>query len=340
VDVKQIARELGVRYVLEGSVRRAGNRLRITGQLVDATTGEHHWAERYDREMGDIFALQDEITRSVAAAIEPKLLAAEGIRFSNRSPADLGAWELVTRALTHFARLAQTDTVAGIELLEKAVERYPDYAPVHALLGFYFVLARHMGWVEPERAMAGAQRHAERAAELDESDPRAHMAFGYIALMNRRTDDMIRSFRHAVELNPNSAMAVGCLGFGLAHTERDAEAIAFIDESVRLSPHDPHNVLFFGALTLAHYLAGRFDKAIEAASLAVRLRPGFQGARRLLAASLAQSGRAEEAKSLMDDIRRQQPGLTLDWVRRNVPLQTPEQMERFLDGLRKSGLTE
>ena len=140
VDVSQVSRELGVRYVLEGSVRRGGNRLRISAQLVDAITGAHHWAERYDRRLGDMFAVQDEITRSVAAAIEPQLLAAEGVRTLSRSADDLGAWELVARAQTHFWRLTREDCAAAVEPLKRAVEPYPDYAPARGLLAFCLVL--------------------------------------------------------------------------------------------------------------------------------------------------------------------------------------------------------
>src|SRR5205085_1145487 len=134
VDVKDVSRALGVRYVLEGSVRRAGNRLRVSAQLIDATTGGHHWAERYDRELGDIFAVQDEITRSVAGAIEPQLLAAEGVRAMARSADDLGAWELVARAQTHVCRMSKADYETAIGILKRAVEAHPDYAPARSLL--------------------------------------------------------------------------------------------------------------------------------------------------------------------------------------------------------------
>ena len=148
VDVKQVSRELGVRYVLEGSVRRAGNRLRISAQLIDATSGGHHWAERYDRELGDIFAVQDEITRSVAAALEPHLLAAEGVRALSRSAEDLGAWELVVRAQTHVWRMTSPDYATAIDMLQRAVETFPDYAPAQSLLAFCGAFAAHMGWVD------------------------------------------------------------------------------------------------------------------------------------------------------------------------------------------------
>ena len=153
VDVKQVSLELGVRYVLEGSVRRSRQRIRISAQLVDATTGVHQWAERYDRDAGEVFAVQDEITSSVAAAVEPQLLTAEGIRTGSLSPADLSAWELVARAQNHFWRLTQSDYEATVACLQQAIARSADFAPAQALLGFALVFAAHMGWVD---------KHAQR----------------------------------------------------------------------------------------------------------------------------------------------------------------------------------
>jgi TolB-like protein len=158
VDVRQVASKLGVRYVLEGSVRRAGQRLRVSAQLIDAVTGGHHWAEQYDRELGDIFAIQDEITRSVVGAIQPRLLAAEGVRAFSRSPSDLGAWELVARAQTHVWRLNRSDHEAAIDALHRAVDAYPDYAPARSLLGFCLVFPRIMAGSIATRACKPAVR--------------------------------------------------------------------------------------------------------------------------------------------------------------------------------------
>ncbi len=223
--MKQVARELGVRYVLEGSVRRAGKQLRISAQLIDATTGGHHWAERYDRELGDIFAVQDEITRSVAAAIEPHLLAAEGVRALSRSADDLGAWELVARAQTHVWRLTRADYETAIEPLKRAVEAYPDYAPARSLLGFCLVFAAHMGWIDRDQGLLPGRQHAIRAIALDDRDPWGHIALGYWAMMERRTEESIAAFRRAVNLNPNSAAAHSHLSHGFAFAGQDREAI-------------------------------------------------------------------------------------------------------------------
>jgi adenylate cyclase len=178
VDVKRVARELGVRYVLEGSVRKGGSRVRITAQLIDAATGNHLWADRYDGELTDIFALQDEITKKVVAAIEPKLLEAEGIRSQSRSPEDLGAWDMVIQANSLFWRLTTAEREAAIALLRRAVERYPDYAPAQSMLAFVLLISGYLGWVLMESQLQEAAGLAARAEELDPSDPWAHLALG------------------------------------------------------------------------------------------------------------------------------------------------------------------
>ena len=340
VDVKQVSRELGVRYVLEGSVRRSGNRLRISAQLIDATSGGHHWAERYDRELGDIFATQDEITRSVAGAIEPRLLAAEGLRTLARSPGDLGAWELVAHAQTHFWRMTRGDCETAIGALSRAVEAYPDYAPARSQLGFCLVFAAHMGWIDQDQGLIPGRQHATRALALDDRDPWAHIALGYVALMERRTGESVVAFRRAVDLNPNSAAAHSYLCLGLAFAGQDREAIEHGEDAIRLSPLDPEMARTLGSIAVAHYLAGRFEEAAHSTATALRLRPGFHGGQRLHCASLAQAGRVDEARALLATARREEPQLSLQWVRANVPYQTPELMERFLDGLRKAGLNE
>ncbi len=338
VDVKQVSQELGVRYVLEGSVRRAGNRLRINAQLVDATTGGHHWAERYDCELGDIFAVQDQITSSVAAAIEPRLLAAEGLRAHARSADSLGAWELVARAQTHFWRVTGADHAAAVAWLRRAVETYPDYAPAHGMLGFCLVFAAHMGWIGRAEGLDPGSRHGLRAIALDDWEPWGQVALGYWAMMERRTEESIAAFQRGVDLNPNSAAAHSHLSRGFAFAGQDRRAIPHGELAIRLSPLDPAMALFLGAMAVAHYGAGRYAEAITYTTQALRLRPGFQGAQRLRCAALAQAGRLDEARSFLAQIMREQPRLSAEWVRANVPYQTPELMDRFLEGLRKAGL--
>lgn len=340
IDVKAVSRDLGVHYVLEGSVRRAGQRLRISAQLVDATSGGHHWAERYDREIGDIFVVQDEITRSVAAAIEPHLLAAEGVRALSRSVDTVGAWDQVARAQTYFWRMTQADHQTAVDMLERAIAAHPDYAPARGLLGFRLVFAVHMGWVDRDQGLHTGHQHATRAIALDDRDPWGHIALGYWAMMERRTDESISAFRRAIGLNQNSAVAHFHLSHIFAFAGRDHEAIEHAEEAIRLSPVDPDMALFLGAMAVAHYTSGRFAEALRYTTEALRLRPGFQGAQRMRCAALAQTGKVDEARSYLATVQSEQPLLSIGWIRASVPYQTPALMERFLEGMRKAGLSE
>jgi TolB-like protein len=340
LDVKQVARELGVRYLLEGSVRWAGKQLRINAQLIDAGTGGHHWSERYDLEVDHIFVAQDAITRSVAAAMEPHLLAAEGVRALSRSANDLGAWELVARARTHFWRLTRADHDMAVAALKRAVEGYPDYAPARSLLGFGLVFAAHMGWIDRDDGLTDGRQHALRGIALDDRDPWGHIALGYWAMMERRTEESIAAFRGALNLNPNSATGHCYMSHILAFAGRDREAIDHAETAIKLSPLDPETALFFGPIAVAHFVAGRYQEAVRYASETLRLRSDFQGVQRLYCATLAQAGRIDEARALLATVRQRQPQLSIEWLRANVPYQTPQIMERFLDGMRKAGLGE
>jgi len=340
VDVKQISRELGVRYVLEGSVRRSGQRMRINAQLVDATSGIHQWAERYDRDAGEIFAVQDEITSSVAAAVEPHLLVAEGNR-AYLSQDELSAWQLVARAQGQYWRLTKEDFDASITSLAQALEGSPDFGPAHALMGFALGFAAHMGWVDRGEWIPVARRHAERAIALDDRNPWGYSALGYAAMMQRRTEESLAAFRKAVDLTPSSAAAHGHLSHGLAFAGFADDAIKHGEIAMKLSPLDPAMARFMGGMAIAHYTARRFEETIKLTRDNLRLRPGFQGAQRLHCASLAQAGRIQEARAYLATIRQtHRPILTIEWVRNNVPYQTPELMELFIEGLRKAGLDD
>jgi adenylate cyclase len=337
LDVKRIARELGVRYLLEGSVRKGGNRVRITAQLIDATTGNHLWADHYDGDLGDVFALQDEITRNVVAAIEPKLLEAEGARTQSRSPDDLGAWDLVSRANYLFWRLNRADTEEAIATLTRAVERYPNYAPAHSLLAFMLAASSYIGSdpLAPRVFQAGPL--AARAAELDDSDPWAHLALGYLAFLQRRTDDAVNEFQRALGLNPNFAAAHGYLGWAVAFDGRTEQAMAHLELAIRMSPHDPQNAIFNTGIAVAHYLDARFAEAVSFARKALQLRSGFTAGNRVYVASLAQAGQTDEARALLASMKEGHPELSIAWIEQHVPY-TPVPMAKFTEGMRKAGL--
>jgi adenylate cyclase len=336
IDVKRTARELGVRYVLEGSVRKGGNRVRITTQLIDAATGNHIWADRYDGDLTDVFALQDEITKKVVAAIEPRLLEAEGTRSQGRSADDLGAWDMVMRANSLFWRLTKTEGEAAIAILKKAIELYPDYSPAQSMLAFAMLVSRLFGWtlVAPVKEAAVL---AKRAAELDDSDPWAHFALGYVAYMSRRTDEAKQEYQRAIDLNPNFAAAYGYLGWAFASAGRTDEAIAFSEQAIRMSPHDPQNVIFNNALSVAHYLAGRYTEAISFARKSVQQRDGMTSGHRILVASLAMANQLEEARTALQRLKELQPNVSIAWCEEHIPY-TLDQMPKFLEGLRKAGL--
>jgi adenylate cyclase len=339
IDIKRVARELGVRYVLEGSVRKGGNRLRITAQLIDAETGNHIWADRYDGDLTDVFALQDVITEKVVAAIEPKLLQAEGIRSQSHSPEDLGAWEMVSQANSLFWRLTKAEGEAAIAILKQAVERYPDYAPAHSMLAFMMLVSAYVGWASGERQsqVKQAAALATRAAELDDSDPWAYFALGYVAYTMRRTDKAIEEFQRAIDLNPNFAAAHSYLSLALALAGQSDQAITHAEQAIRMSPHDPQNAVCFTALAAAHYQAGRYGEAVSFGRKALQQRSGWAPGHRIFCASLAQAGQIDEARTELDQLKELHPDISIAWIEKHVPY-TAGPMAKFLEGMRKAGL--
>ena len=337
VDVKRVARELGVRYVLEGSVRKGGNRVRITAQLIDAATSNHIWADRYDGDLTDIFALQDEITAKVVAAIEPKLLEAEGIRSQNRSPDDLGAWDMLIQANSLFWRLTKAESQAAIAILRQVVERHPTYAPAHSMLAFMLLVSRQVGWLVMEPQVKEPAALAARAAELDDSDPWAHLALGYVAFTQRHTEDAVQQFRRAIDLNPNFAAAHGYFGWALALDGQSEKAIPHLEQAMRMSPHDPMNALFNVGLAAAHYLAGRYTEALACASNVMQQRFGLSNGHRIYVACLAQAGQIDEARAALARLQEMHPDNSIAWIEQNIPY-TPGPMAKFVEGMRKAGL--
>jgi tetratricopeptide (TPR) repeat protein len=205
--MKQVADELGVGYVLEGSVRKGGDRVRITAQLNDVTTGSHIWAERYDRELADVFQVQDEITEAIVAAIEPQLYAAEYFRAQRKPPDSLDAWDLVMRALSHFWRVTRQDNVVAQALLEKAIAIDPDYGQAAGVLAASQMFCAHMGWVDTASVAPIAENAALAAIRADGEDPWAHLALGCVHLFARRFDDSLAEFELA--LRPQSEFLTG-----------------------------------------------------------------------------------------------------------------------------------
>ena len=220
VHLKQVADELGVRYVLEGSVRKGGDRVRITAQLNDVATGSHLWAERYDRDLADVFAVQDEITEAIVAAIEPQLYAAENFRAQAQAPDSMDAWDLVMRALSHYWRVTRQDNVVAQALLEKAIAIDPNYGQALGVLATSYIFTAHMGWADLTPLWRWRERAALAAIRADSEDPWAHNALGHVYLFARRFDDSLAEFELALRLNPNFSLAQGFYGVSLSYSGR------------------------------------------------------------------------------------------------------------------------
>ncbi|EJN11701.1 putative integral membrane protein [Bradyrhizobium sp. YR681] len=339
VHLRQVAEELGVRYVVEGSVRKDGDRVRITAQLNDVATGSHLWAERYDRELADVFAVQDEITEAIVAAIEPQLYAAENFRAQRKPPDSMDAWDLVMRALSHYWRVTRQDHLAAQALLEKAIALDPNYGKALGLLGTSYMFTAHMGWMEMASAISAAEPAARAAIRSDDEDAWAHNALGHVNLFVRRFDDSLAEFETALQLNPNFALAQGYYGLALGYCGRWQDADAAARRAIRLSPRDPYTPVYFGIAAYARFLGGDDSEAIRLAQEALRQRSDFVGAHRVLTAAAGMAGHTEIARAALKELRRAQPNVSLAWIAEFMPVKLAADRERYLEGFRRAGLT-
>jgi adenylate cyclase len=339
VDVKQVSRELGVRYLVEGSVRKAGDRVRINVQLIDATTGHHVWAERYDRELRDLFALQDEITEALEGWLAPELMRAERERAVRREPRNLDAWDCMQRGWWYIWKLDREHNTKAREFLERAAELDPQL--VMALYGLTMThyLDIFYQWTEAwEQSVAAMVHAAERCAALDEKDAFGQLALGAAYSVTGQQDKMIAALELATELNPSLALAYGILGSLLATARRPDDAIAALEKAMRLSPRDDHLFAFLSGVALAHFAAGRYDDAVDWAWRSLRRRTDWIDPHHVLAASYAHLGQLEEARTAWEDALRLQPGFSLDTYELMLASADPDFAERYLAGLRKAGL--
>jgi adenylate cyclase len=336
VDVKQVGRDLGVRYVLEGSVRKGGSRVRITAQLIDATTGAHVWAERFDRELADVFTLQDEITERIAATIEPELARAELERARRKPPESLDAWDLYQRGLWHVWQFTAEDNAAARALFERATALDPGFAPFCAALALCLLLDHTLYRSRSERSIDAALEVARRAVALDDKDATAHAVLGRVYTARGGYDSGIAQLREALRLNPSFALAHYGLGMALVLSGKPTEAIAELDAAQRLSPHDPHLWGFVMFRAWAHLALGDIEHAIEDASLAVRQPRAPFPAWGTLASALGSAGRIEEARAALAKAVELEPRFLSETLLDEIwPNLDPVLAERFYGGLRK-----
>jgi adenylate cyclase len=341
VDIKQVGRELGVRYVLEGSVRKAANRIRITAQLIEAATGAHLWAERYDRALEDVFAVQDEITHSIIGSIAPGIVAAEIERSQGKKTSELGQWERLMRAHWHIRRFTREDSSEAIGLLDELLQRQPDNALALADLAFSLHFAALFGWTDlPDAAKTRMAETARRAVASDEQSAAAHTSLGINELFLGQHENAIRRLLRAIDLDPNSTFALGYLGTAYAFSGDCDRAIEKLQEAIRLSPRDFLMVVWFTVSAWAYLSADKFEQAADCAKRAIDCNPAFPDAHGTFAVASAHLGRQVDARAGLDEFMRLMPGLTLKDQRLIRPFHRPADCERFLGGLVKAGLPE
>jgi TolB-like protein/cytochrome c-type biogenesis protein CcmH/NrfG len=338
VHLKQVAEELGVGYVVEGSVRKGGDRVRITAQLNDVTTGSHIWAERYDRDIADVFAVQDEITEAIVAAIEPQLYAAENFRARRKAPDNMDAWDLVMRALSHYWRVTRQDNVVAQALLEKAAAIDPNYGQAMGVLAASHMFSAHMGWADMATAAPIADRAAQVAILADSEDAWAHYALGSVYLNTRRFDDSLAEFELALRLNPNFSPAQGYYGLALAYCGRWEDGDAAARRALRLSPRDPFSAIYHGIAAYAQFVGRNYDEAMGLSREAIRQRGDFVGGHRVLTAAAAMAGEIDVAHAALQKLRRAQPNISLAWIASEMPIKLDSDREHYLEAFRRAGL--
>jgi TolB-like protein/Tfp pilus assembly protein PilF len=338
VHMKQIGQELDVGYVVEGSVRKVGERVRITAQLNNVSTGSHIWAEHYDRDLADVFAVQDEITEAIVAAIAPQLYAAENFRAERKPPGSLDAWDLVMRALSHYWRVTQHDNMVAQALLEKAIALDPNYGQALGLLADSYTFGAHMGWVDFATAVEIAERAALAAVLADSEDPWAHHALGGVYLITRRFDNSLAEFELALHLNPNFAQAQNYYATALTFCGRWKEGAEAAHRALRLSPRDPFSALCYGSAALAEYVGRNYEEAMRLARVSIRLRSDYAAGHRVLTAAAGMAAPPDVAAAALKELRRAQPNISLAWIASQVPLKHDADRDHYLEGFRRAGL--
>jgi adenylate cyclase len=336
VKVKQVSEELGVRYVLEGSVQWSGDRVRITAQLIDALTGHHLWAERYDRDLKDIFALQDEITMKVITGLQVELTAGEMAGVMAKGTKNIDAFIKYLRAFELANRLTKGGNAQARKILEEAIALDPEYSRLYmglALAHFYDVWFGTTDF--PDQSLARAFELAQKAISLDDSDATAYSVLGAIYVMKKQYDRAIAECERAVSLDPNSAENFIRLGYVLNWAGRAEEAIPYIQNAMRLNPLPPAN--YFVHLAVSYRESGQYEKAIEASKKALQREPNSQFPYMTLAISYIRLGREEEARAAVAEILRINPKFSLERYAKILPYPQPV-ADRFVEDLQKAGL--
>jgi adenylate cyclase len=341
VDIKQVGHELGVRYVLEGSVRRSGDRVRVNAQLIDTDSDSHVWAEQFDHRLVDVFDLQDDIVASIAATVAPEITLVEIERARDKRPNTLNAWDIYLRAVAAYHRMTQDNVTAAISLLEQAINLDSEFANAYALLSRCYMQIGARGWVRPVSEAYEKSRHfADKAVQLSPSSPEANHALAFVMVMTGEADLAVTVARRAVELNPNFADAHTILGQALIFSGELEDGLAACHRAERSNPRDNRGSWMFDSMGHGYFSLGKYEQAIEMAKKALHQDPAAYGALVALAGSYAQLGRKQEAGRCVDELLRLIPRYSLRALRKNPVYVHPELIENLVESMSLAGLPE
>ena len=334
VDVKEVGRELGVRYALEGSVRKAANRVRVTAQLVEAETGNHVWASRYDRNLDDIFALQDEITEAVAIAVAPAIAGAEQRRTVRKPPSSLDAWGAYQRGLWHLGKFGTEDNALAQGFFQRAIDLDPNFAGGYAGLAIAKRgRVQRRGLLEQDDVV----ELAHQAVLLDPNDAEARARLGFMLLGQGDYEGALAEVETALAISPNLASAHAVLGQTLLCSGHPKEGRVALERSLRLDPRDPMAQLNVLNVAISYFLSGEYDAAIEAARRVIRAYPDYPMTYPWLVAALGHTGRTDEAKHVFQKATLIADGAFGLYVRSRAPWHRAEDLDQMIEGLRKAG---
>jgi len=339
LTVRDVGVKLGVRYVVEGSVRKAGGRVRITAQLIDAIDDKHLWAERYDRDLEDIFAVQDEVTRAIVTAIEPHLATTERQRARRKPTENLDAWECYQRGLWYMFGYAQPDQ--ALHYFDRAIELDPEFGSAYAGIAYTCALKILLDVSkDKEEDLKRGLSAAETALSIDQTDPFAHFALGRISIFTGDHEKAIVAFKRAISLNPNYALAHFGLAHGLWHAGRPAESLDHHDEAIRLSPHDPILWAFLASKAIALIMVERYKEGISLSQEAQRNHDSTMFEYLGEVSGLGMLGKNNEAADALERLKKVQPSVSINFIEQALPIANSDARDRFLQGLELAGLSQ
>jgi adenylate cyclase len=336
VKVQEVGKELGVQYVLEGSIRRADDQVRITTQLVDAITGHHLWSERYDRPLKDVFALQDEIVQKIVTTLKLQLTLREQGYLVRKTTDNLEAYDSFLRGLEAFNRYTPEARIQARQRFEKALALDPQYAEAYVRLAGIYARGWTLQWDQDSQALEQAFELVQKAVALDHSLPLAHRVLGTVLVWKKQHDQAIAAAERAVALDPNNAEGYARLGQTLNLTGRPEEALVMVEKAMRLNPRSPAIYLVY--LGHAYYSTRRYEEAMAVLKGALTRHPDFLPAHDILAAIYSELGREAEARAEAAEILRLNPKFSLEVHKERIPIKDPAVLERHIAALRKAGL--